>query len=208
MDDATALRALFLDMGGVLVIPHNSPQRQYWLDRLGREDVEFGAWLWNTPVARAAMRGEILGTEFWRAVGDELGLSAEESDALGNDYFAGDERNELAVALATQCREHGMSVGLISNAYCDLDELLDRYDVRDLFDVVVNSSVEHLTKPDAAIYHLACRRLDVRPVEALLVDDRRDNVEGARQAGLRALCYVGEETLADAARLLRLAWHR
>ncbi len=207
MNNVTSLRALLLDLGGVLIIPEKGPRRQYWLDRLERKDKEFAEWLWNSPAANAAMRGELSGTQFWRAVGAELGLSAEESDALENDYFAGDRLNEAAVTLAQRAKAHGLRIGLVSNAYGDLDGLLARHGVPDLFEIVVNSSVVRLTKPNSAIYHFACSCLEVSPQQALFIDDRRDNVEGARAAGLQALHYAGEETMAQAAELLGLPWN-
>ena len=208
MDNATLLRALLLDLGGVLIIPENSPKRQHWLDRLGREDQELAAWIWNTPMAEAAMRGELSPTGFWRAIGSALGLSAAESDAFVDDYWTGDRVNGAAVSLAKLAGAHGMRIGVLSNAYGDIHELLSKHGLLDLFHEVVNSSLEGLTKPDPAIYHLACSRLGVGPQETLFIDDRRDNADGARQAGLQALHYAGEDTIAEAARLLGLPWNR
>lgn len=50
-------------------------------------------------------------------------------------------------------------------------------------------------KPEPAAYAACLERLDARPAEALLVDDRADNVEGARAAGLRALLFKDVATL-------------
>jgi len=204
MDQTASLRALLLDLGGVLIIPENSPKRQRWLDRLGRENKEFAIWLWNTPQAHAAERGELSPTEFWRAIGSAVGLSAEESDAFTDDYWAGDRVNRAVVSLAQLAKGHGVPVGVLSNAYGDIHELLSNHGLLDLFDDVVNSSFEGLTKPDPAIYHLACSRLGVLPRETLFIDDRQDNVAGAREAGLHALHYVGEDTIVEAAELLAL----
>jgi len=204
MDNDASLRALLLDMGGVLIIPQNSPRRQYWLDRVGRQDEELFAWLWDSPPALAAVRGELSPTQFWRAVGAELGLSAKDSDSFGDDYWAGDKLNEMVVSLARRAKAHGLLVGLLSNAYGDLNTLLAEHSLLDLFDEVVNSSVEGLAKPDLAIYYLACTRLGVPPENALFIDDRQDNVEGARKAGLHALRYTGEDVVVEAAKLLGL----
>ena len=95
-------------------------------------------------------------------------------------------------------------VGVLSNAYGDLNKLLAEHGLLDLFDEVVNSSVEGLTKPDVAVYHLACSRLGVSPQNALFIDDQHANVEGARRAGLHALHYAGEDTVVEAIRLLGL----
>lgn len=50
-------------------------------------------------------------------------------------------------------------------------------------DIVV-SGVEKLSKPDPAIYRLALDRFGVRAEEAFFIDDRIDNIEGARGVGM------------------------
>ena len=154
------------------------------------------------------MRGDLSLTEFWRGVGAELGLSVDQSDSFGDDYWAGDRVNRAVVSLTQLARGHGIRVGVLSNACGDIHDLLSEHGLLDLFDEVVNSSLEGLTKPDPAIYHLACSRLGVGSQEALFIDDRRDNADGARQAGLQALHYAGEDTIEEAARLLGLPWNR
>ena len=44
-------------------------------------------------------------------------------------------------------------------------------------------------KPQAEIYLHCCRELGVDPAKALFLDDRPENVEGARVAGLQAEVY-------------------
>ena len=206
MDDVTTLRALLLDFGGVLILPHNSEQRQRWLDRIGYENDEFEGWLWHTPEASAALRGELSPEQFWTRIGAQVGLSEEESLAMASDYWAGDELNQVTVDLARRAREHGLRVGLLSNAYSDLRPILAPYGVLDLFHDMVISSIVGVIKPEPAIYHLACSRLGVLPQQSLFIDDSRGNVEGARQTGLQALRYVNEDTIAQAAHLLGLPW--
>lgn len=55
--------------------------------------------------------------------------------------------------------------------------------VFDRFRDIVVSGAEKLIKPDAAIYHLAARRFGIDPGKALFIDDREENVAGARAAG-------------------------
>ena len=61
-------------------------------------------------------------------------------------------------------------------------------------DIVV-SGEEKLLKPDPAIYYLALRRFGLRPEEALFIDDREINVEGALAVGMKAHLFVGAEDL-------------
>lgn len=201
-----SFHALILDFGDVLVLALNSPERQRWLERIGRENDEFQAWLWHTPEALAALRGELALERFWVEVGAQVGLSKEQSLDMGRDYWAGNRLNEAAVSLAQRAREHGLRVSVLSNAYCDIGPELAAYGLADLFDDVVVSALVGLIKPEPAIYRLACSRLGVSPRQALFVDDSRANCDAAAAVGLHALQYVDESTISSAACLLRLPW--
>jgi 2-haloacid dehalogenase len=65
----------------------------------------------------------------------------------------------------------------------------------DRFRDIVVSGDEKLTKPDAAIYHLALERFGLPADAAVFVDDRLDNVEGAKAVGMHALLFTDAETL-------------
>ena len=69
---------------------------------------------------------------------------------------------------------------------------------RDFFDrfrdIVVSGEVR-LLKPDPAIYYLALDRFGLRPRDALFVDDRLINVEGAAAVGLHAHLFTTAEDL-------------
>ncbi|WP_164115565.1 HAD family phosphatase [Sphingorhabdus sp. Alg239-R122] len=60
----------------------------------------------------------------------------------------------------------------------------DRQHIFSHFQDILVSGTEKLVKPDAAIYELAIRRFGIDPACALFIDDRLDNVEGARACGL------------------------
>jgi 2-haloacid dehalogenase len=52
-----------------------------------------------------------------------------------------------------------------------------------------------LLKPDPAIYYLALDRFGLRPADALFVDDREINVEGALAVGMAAHLFTGADDL-------------
>lgn len=74
--------------------------------------------------------------------------------------------------------------------------------VDELFDVVLDSSVVGLRKPDPAIYRLACERLGVELAECLFVDDLACNVDAARELGMEALLCSGPATADEVVHLL------
>jgi HAD superfamily hydrolase (TIGR01509 family) len=48
-----------------------------------------------------------------------------------------------------------------------------------------------VAKPQQEIYEVAARKLQATPAQCLLLDDRLDFVEGARQAGMKGIVYEG-----------------
>ncbi len=71
----------------------------------------------------------------------------------------------------------------------------------DRFRDIVVSGAERLMKPHAPIYQLALTRFGLAPHEALFVDDRQDNVDGALAVGMHAVRFTDAATLrADLAR--------
>jgi 2-haloacid dehalogenase len=61
-------------------------------------------------------------------------------------------------------------------------------------DIVV-SGEEKLLKPDPALYYLALDRFGLRAEEALFVDDRAINVDGAEAVGMHAHLFTGADDL-------------
>lgn len=95
------------------------------------------------------------------------------------------------VALMESLRGH-TKVGLLSNAMRPfLRQILEKHDLTRLFDTMVISCEEHLTKPNPAIYRLIVERLDVPPSECFFTDDNPANVEAARGIGMQAAQFTG-----------------
>ena len=68
----------------------------------------------------------------------------------------------------------------------------DHAEVFELFDVVIESSVAGVRKPDPRFYALACETLDVAPEQAVFLDDLGVNLKPARAMGM--LTIKVEET--------------
>ncbi|HEV7660635.1 MAG TPA: HAD family phosphatase [Allosphingosinicella sp.] len=60
----------------------------------------------------------------------------------------------------------------------------------DRFQGIIVSGEVKLLKPDPAIYYLALDRFGLKPADALFVDDRQINVEGALAVGMAAHLFT------------------
>jgi len=96
-------------------------------------------------------------------------------------------------------------VALLTNNVPLLADTLDEIipEVPQLFgDRVFFSCRMRLAKPDPQVYLEVCRALGHRPDEAVFVDDKAENAEGASRAGLTGIHFTGAGALA--AELARL----
>jgi len=76
---------------------------------------------------------------------------------------------------------------VVSNSEGTIEQMLIEIDLRAPFEVVIDSAVVGVTKPDPRIFEIALDRLDVTPAETIMVGDSPSaDVAGAHAAGLRA----------------------
>lgn len=112
-------------------------------------------------------------------------------------------RTPFAGALARQAR-----VAILTNNNLLLRDHLARIcpPLFPLFEGRVFCSAQfRLAKPDPAIFLACAAMLGATPGEVLFIDDKADNAEGARRAGLRAHHYRDLPTLRGELRELGLA---
>lgn len=89
-------------------------------------------------------------------------------------------------------------VGLLSNIGREwIDSFFSRHQLHDLFDEVVLSGEEGMTKPHPEIFRLMAARLNLDTWDCLMIDDIADNCEGAIDAGMSAIRYETNRQLFD-----------
>lgn len=105
-------------------------------------------------------------------------------------YFVRPEAWQLApgaVAALQKLRAAGVRLAVVSNFDTRLRPILSALKVDQLFDAVVVSAEVGAEKPNPVIFEDALQRLGLRPWEVVHVgDDRRNDVWGARDAGIAA----------------------
>ena len=70
-------------------------------------------------------------------------------------------------------------------------------DVMQIFDLVVESSIEGVRKPNPAIYTLTCERLGVEPSKAVFLDDLGINLKPAAALGMHTIKVVEPDAAID-----------
>lgn len=178
-----SLQAIIFDIGGVLVRTEDLEPRRVWERRFGLPDWGLADIVFNNAAALRATLGLAAEDEPWRAAAERLKLSPSELAQLRQDFWLGDRYDHDLLAFIGSLRPR-YKTGIISNAWPGVRQIHQPYINNSLFDVIVYSAEEGLAKPTPEIYHRALGRLEVRPEEAVFVDDVPENVDAAQAVGL------------------------
>lgn len=70
-------------------------------------------------------------------------------------------------------------------------------EVMSLFDMVIESSVLGIRKPNPKIYQIACDQMGIDPIQALFIDDLGINLKPARALGMKTIKVLDQEQALD-----------
>ena len=186
------VRAVYFDLGGVIVRTEFQAPRQHLADHVGIEYEGLIKLVFESESSRQASIGAISEDEHWAAVIRRLHLPESETQAIRDDFFAGDVTDRNLLDFMRGLRKQ-VKVGLISNAWSGLRPWIIREKFEDAFDAMTISAEAGVMKPDARIYQIALETLGVRPEESVFLDDVIENVKGARAVGMAAIHFTQPE---------------
>ena len=106
-------------------------------------------------------------------------------------------RNEMAIEYAKDLKDSGKyKIALLSNVGHDwLNKFLADMDKRGLFDEVLLSCDVAIMKPDPRIFSLMAQKLGLSPKECIMIDDKAENIVGAKQAGMNGIVFTSTPQL-------------
>ncbi len=194
-----SLRAVVFDYGMVLTgqpnadahdamvritgLPHDQFEKLYWADRHAYDE------------------GKISGLQFWQnLVRDaKLNLDAAATDQLNAwDARMWTTQNPAMLAWQSELKKHGIRTAILSNmGDTVLASIQSEFDWLARFDVLIWSFEHKMAKPDPAIYRLTLDKLGTLPGETLFIDDKKANIDAARDLGLLVIQFSTVEKLRE-----------
>ena len=199
-----SLRAVYIDLGGVLVRTEFQAPRQHLAERLGLEYEDIVRIVFDGESGRRASLGEITEAEHWAEVIRRLRRPAAEAEAIRDEFFAGDVIDRNLVDFLRGLRDT-YKTGLISNAWSGLRPWIVTNKFDDAFDLMVISAEVGVMKPDPRIFQYALEQFDVTPPETAFIDDFPENVEAARLLGMYAIQFANpHQAMSELKQLLSL----
>jgi putative hydrolase of the HAD superfamily len=193
------LRAVIFDYGMVLTGPANALAHQCMLDLTQLDHITFETnyWLHRHDYDLGTLNGLTYWQAFARTSGAQLSDAAIHA-LIAQDMLHWSDLNPQMLRWAAALQAAGLRTAILSNMGADLlAHMRAHFDWLLGFDQLTWSCELHLAKPQPEIYLHTLTQLGVRAEEALFLDDREENVEGARAVGLHALVFRNVEQLRD-----------
>ncbi len=182
----TNLRVVLFDLGGVLERVAAAPKVEAWTSGRIPSSAFWSAWL-SADSVRDFETGRIGPEDFAPRAVAELGLDISPAAFLHDfrDWLAGpyDGARELVLAV----RAAGLRTASFSNSNAIHWPIMEAHQgIAEIFDANFPSHILGHCKPDVEAFQAVVRALGVPAHEIVFLDDNLVNVEGARNAGLRA----------------------
>jgi len=209
----TAITTVLFDAGGTLV------HLDYFF--LHKELRQAGIRVTRRAVRRAeyaakiAVDRRVLGSArdtdetrrqpYFAALLDQLGVDTPTAAQLLQRFEAAHIQDNLwrvmlpsTPRILRELRDRGLTLGVVSNADGRIAAILRQCGIEQFFQVMIDSHLVGVEKPDPRIFHLALARAQARPEQAIFIGDIYGvDVLGAERAGIRPLlldalgCYEG-----------------
>jgi len=197
------INTIIFDLGAVLIdwnpqhlyrkLMADDEQRQYFLDNICTSD-------WNEE--QDARRSLADGTEFLVSKHPEHEENIRAFYSRWDEMLAGPIQGTVDIFKAL--KESGKyKIYALSNWSAETFEIAQReFDFLNWFDGMVVSGVEKIRKPDPAFYNLLLTRYQVKPEEAVFIDDNYRNILAAEALGIQSVHFTSADELSIALRKL------
>ncbi len=195
------IKAVFLDLGGVLVELAAEREMRAFTGGLPREEM-WARWL-RSPAVRVHEVGDMSPEQFAREVLREYGSTASPEEFLQSfgRWIVGPYPgvSELIDQLSAR-----YTTALLTNTCAYHWTHIETLGLPQRFHHVIASHLAHKIKPDRSFYEEALAKSGVAAHEAIFFDDNEINCEGARACGIEACRVLGADALRAALRERKL----
>ena len=178
------IKAVIFDFGGVIVTDDYNPVIEKAKKKVSREKL-----LKFQEIEQKAGIGQIGEQDFIDALNDCFGTEVWPKLDVADDRYRARVDQQILSLIRELKREY--LVGLLSNNFSFWTKNAKGQAYMSLFDARVFSSDVGMTKPNLAIYRLVAEKLNVAPGECVFIDNVKENVNGAVQAGMKGIQYFG-----------------
>jgi putative hydrolase of the HAD superfamily len=191
------LQAVLFDFGMVLSTPQQAGAHQKLVDVFGVGEDLFDRCYWASR--HAYDQGRYTGQEYWDKVAADanIALTARQTQSLIEaDIEMWSGINFPMLDWARTIGREGFRTGILSNIGFELASAMERqFAWINEFPYTIWSCRIGLAKPEPEIFQHAQAKLGVAAEAVLFIDDKQENVDGARKAGFHGIVFKNMDDL-------------
>lgn len=196
--------ALIFDMDGVIV--HNLPyHKKAWKKFCDKYDYNVTEEELNRHFCGTTNK-YILTYLFKReATKEEVTQYGQEKEAIYRDIFSTSiQPMPGLISLLQSLKEHKVKMAVATSAIPEnASFVLEKLDIKDYFDVILDESSVINHKPHPEIYLTAAKRLDYDSKNCIVFEDSPTGIEAAQKAGATVIGVVSSKTKSDLEKLVK-----
>jgi len=181
-----SIKALFVDIGGVLVAVSPKAREKYEALGITKEvSSKIFKYLQTTDRTETEINGYL----------EENGLTRELWEKFVQEvFYSSEKRNDDLYDILKKAKNSEKLIVYTTNNSSALEALMEKYQIADLPDLVINSSEIGVTKPDDLYWQSAIKETKkiipgIVPEEILVIDDSDLNCYSAIKNGMKAIVY-------------------
>jgi len=185
------MKFIFFDVGGVLIKDFSKTKK--WEEMLTDLKIDLEKWSdldekYDKFEKEVAVGRNI--EEFVPILVNEFGAVVIDNYSLNKDFVSRFEKNDVIWKIVNECRQK-YKVGLLTAQYPNMLNLIKNVGLLlpINWDVVVDSSVVKVNKPNEEIYILAQKEANVEPEEILFIDNIDKNLDVPKKLGWKTFLY-------------------
>ncbi|MEU0566118.1 HAD family phosphatase [Nonomuraea sp. NPDC005983] len=189
---------IVFDYGNVLSLPQPESEAGEMARMVRADPAVFSRRYWEHRLDfdRATLTPE----GYWSAVTGRQVTSAELDQLISMDVASWAHPDEGTLSFLRELLDQGGDVALLSNAPACVADGLDELPWIAAIDRRYYSGRMGMVKPDKEIFDHLAEELAADPAEIVFIDDRPENVEGARRAGMTGVHFTTADALRETLR--------
>jgi len=206
-ENSSQIKAVLFDMDGVLLDSFeawcrlfNATLMHFGKKEITRQQFREGAWARGSKVASKNFFDGM-------AVKKIVEFYCEHF----NDYKKYVRKMKDVDIVLKKLKEKGLKLAIISNGFHKLVRIILKMGrLEDYFDIVVGTDDVKNAKPAPDMLLYACKKLGIKPEEAVMIGDTKYDVEAGRNAGCLAVGFKtdGDKRIESLKGLLKIIWRR
>ena len=185
------VKAILIDVGGVLVRTLDRMPRQKWEVRLGLPDQGLEKIVYGCHAAQLSTIGKASPNQVWESVQQTLNITEKDLHQLQADFWANDAVNLLLMNVLRKLHFQ-YQIFILSNAWQDARmTLADNFSICEgnIFEKIFISSELGLAKPDPEIFKQVSKNINIPLEDILFIDDFVENIQAADLLGMQTIHF-------------------